>query len=158
MSAKFIALSMLLATLVVYVKIFIKHQKDLVLFYNEIDGMLNNYYTVYPKEDLHYFSDLVEPESQTMWKIWVTDYNEFIINQNKLQELFDGNNKYNSTTNKIICPWCKNEEIQNFSYHTLDEKEPDKGILICLNCRSTTPIGKLKDGIFVIKGDYDKKI
>jgi len=153
----FMLLTVFFATVVVYLKTVWDHANSMKAFYSEIDCMLDNYYVVYPNADFMYFHDLVLPEKITMWQPWVKDYNNFITNPYKLRELYDGDKKYNVfTETSIVCPWCKNDDLHKFIYAPLDEEIQDYGVLVCLKCKSSTPPGKLKDGVFTIKNDFDE--
>jgi len=143
----FCIMSIISAILVYFINVR-SHFNKVRKFYNALNGMKVNYFNFYPKEELHYFYDLVKPLSVTMWQVWVKDYNEFILDTYKLKELFIGNQRFIDNEEKrydIKCPWCENDDIKKFSFVPYVEEKP-VGLLFCLDRKSTCPPGPVENG------------
>ena len=138
----------LFALVVVYAINYVRHRKELDLFYDTLDDMSVNFYKIYPYTDNDYFWDLVEPEITAKWKVWQTDYNYFIFNHEKLKELYDGNQEWLKKKNKkpsiLICPWCGNTTVDRFVFSPYKENS-DTGLIVCLDCKAGSPSGKINE-------------
>ena len=145
---------MIIASVIVYLLNIFPHIRRTDIFYNTIDEMITNYFKVYPNEDNFYFIDLVKPERVTMWQVWVTDYNHFILDFMKLEELFKVNKKFledeKKEEDKVSCPWCGNNCPDKFIFKEYTD-EPGLGTILCADCYSSFPPGKLKDGEFIFE-------
>lgn len=140
------------ATVIVAFKNYLNFKKNLELFYTALDDMIENYYIVYPRTPDDYFQEMVLPEYYTQWRFWISDFNLFVLDTDKLKELYHGDKKYKDIKegNEMYCPWCGIIGSDHFQFYPLDpDKVDDTGILVCLECKATSPPGNVDGGTFV---------
>ena len=177
MPVDILVLMMIAALVIIYVVNYFKHNKKLNNFYDSLDSMANNYYKLYPRTDDYYFADLVVTFDEAKYKVWITDFNDFIIDERLLQELYDGSNKYlaeqeaKAEADKIpddgfLCPWCKVKGGNNFQFLSLEGKVENEefnkrkvnGTMQCINCGATSSVGYLENNEFYMDSEMNEKV
>jgi len=81
----------------------------------------------------------------------LTDFNEFIIDPELLKRLYEGHRKYVEIqeSGELFCPWCGTYGAEHFEFYALDpNNNTSKGILVCLECRASSPPGTVDEGTF----------
>jgi hypothetical protein len=72
----------------------------------------------------------------------------------ELEELFKVNKKFledeQKEEDKVSCPWCGNNCLDKFIFKEYTN-EPGLGTILCADCYSSFPPGKLKDGEFIFE-------
>ena len=139
-----------------------KRNTEINNFYISLNELVNNYYSMYKTTPDDYFDGIVLNKSHVMFHFWIKDFNEFIIDDDKLSLLVKVNKKYVEEKKReqkkekkepkemeiiftpafdstMKCPWCESLDFQWIEY------EDDNGTYCCDSCGATCPVGTKED-------------
>ena len=108
------------------------HIKKVNRFYNNLTYLAETYCTNNPNININYFSEIICDPIEMYMKFWVSNFDEFIIENDKVDILL--NQKIEPV---YKCPWCDTSE-----FVTLVFDSTDFVTVQCKECGATTPMSK----------------
>jgi len=141
-----------------------KRNQEVDSFYNYIVEAADKYFEKHPKVSQEYFNDILNPIWFTKLCFWERNLENLVIDEEKVEELImfrkrlseEGEMEIVFTPEAeqifISCPWCGNEDLEEYSWMELEEKD-GIGALHCRKCGMFTPIATYDECIELLKKD-----
>jgi hypothetical protein len=136
-----------------------KRSRSVDFLLETVQEFAENFFIENPKVSQDYYNDLLYSKSYMMKRFWVQDLNEFIIDQEKIQELIHYNAKRAGRLAEediefdtdLHCPWCNNEDQKTFYWIDFEENALEPlGSIECDKCGMTTPVSTVEECIEMI--------
>ena len=135
-------------------------------FINTIVEFVEIYYEKNPHIPNTYFNEMIYPRWEMIVSFWVNNFEEFIVEENKFEELVKFSKEYVAEKKTpvfefepdfeiereyvLTCPWCSSETADNFSWLEMEDAE-GVGTIQCKTCGATTPIGSYDECITMLE-------
>ena len=165
MNLDYIIYSFLISTCIMLAITWFKHSKNVNIFYSKIADLLEFYYKQHPRTPNEYFLGIVIPKTEANISFWVKDFNDFILDSDRMTVLYKGAQKYIDENciimddgkpaevlftpegqAEIECPWCSANMLDDFEWMEFEEDNPEKlGTISCKQCGATCPSGTFQE-------------
>lgn len=175
MNIEYIIYSCLISTGILLAITWFKHSKNVKIFYDKIADLLEYYYKQHPATHNEYFMGIVIPKAEASLSFWVKDFNNFIIDSDRMTILYKGAQRYidencvimdDGTAAEVVftpegaagfeCPWCGAQMIEDFEWMEYEEENPEKlGTIGCKQCGATCPTGTFDECTQTMKDETE---